>query len=356
MRWHATIVTVYLASIAAARPENLKPYKDLSKRGKARRLRNLAIKALASYDVQASDVQLAGLHTNALFRVRTANRTSYMMRIGEPGWRTDTDILSEAMWLQALNRDTDVGAPKPEPTRSGEFIVWASAEGVPEPRRCFLMSWVPGSQLEDRLTEENLFKMGVLFACLHEYSAGFSPPEGFTRRKMDTIYARGEEDVFFGDSYRDLFAAADRVILERTRDKVYQAFRELYADPTALRVIHNDLWHGNIKIYQGRLRPLDFEDTIWGYPVQDIAMALQDLMMDVKAEEFEALQSAFRQGYESRGQWPERYEGQIDTFRAGRMIWVANYVARFERKYLQEHIVWLAQEFRKFLDRGIIRK
>ena len=96
----------------------------------------------------------------------------------------------------------------------------------------------------------------------------------------------------------------------------------------------NDLHHDNIRIFHGRLRPFDFEDTIWGYPVQDIAMTLQDLMIEVRRDGFAPLQMAFRKGYESRGTWPESYEGQIETFRAGRMFWVANYVARFERGYL----------------------
>jgi Ser/Thr protein kinase RdoA (MazF antagonist) len=130
----------------------------------------------------------------------------------------------------------------------------------------------------------------------------------------------------------------------------------LYADPAGLRVIHNDLWHGNIKVHQGRLHPLDFEDTIWGYPVQDIAMALQDLMVDVERDAYAPLQIAFRRGYESVCSWPERYESQIDTFRAGRMLWVANYVARFERNYLTEHVEWLAEQFGRFLATGVIRK
>ena len=79
-------------------------------------------------------------------------------------------------------------------------------------------------------------------------------------------------------------------------------------------------------------------------------------MVDVEPDTYAPLQRAFRQGYESRGQWPESYEGQIDTFRAGRMLWVANYVARFERKHLREHIQRLAGEFERFLATGSIRK
>ena len=85
-------------------------------------------------------------------------------------------------------------------------------------------------------------------------------------------------------------------------------------------------------------------------------MALQHLMVDVAPDESEPFQGAFRAGYESSRKWPEQYEGQIDTFRAGRMIWVANYVARTQRKYLREHVDWLARQFKRYLDSGLIRK
>ena len=65
---------VYLASIAAAKRTAMKPYKSLIRQGKARRLRKLAINAFEFYGLDAIDVQLAGIHTNALFRVRTAGR------------------------------------------------------------------------------------------------------------------------------------------------------------------------------------------------------------------------------------------------------------------------------------------
>ena len=332
----------------------MRPFEKLTNRGKARRLRKLALRALDRYDLQVADVRLAGVYTNTLFRVRTREGPSYILRVCTPGWRTAGDLRSEAMWLRALHRDTEIGAPEPVPARNGDFIVEASAEGVPGPRRCLVMSWIPGPLLGSRLTKANLFKMGVLFAQLHEHGTGFAPPQGFTRRKMDHIYARGEEDVLF--ACHEAFTPYTREVLERTMAAVREAFERLYADPTGLQVIHNDLHHENIKIDRGRLRPFDFEDTIWGYPAQDIAMALQDLMMDVAPDAFEPLQRAFRDGYERRRPWPERYEGQIDTFRAGRMFWVANYVARFEREYLAGHVDWVAQRFEKFLETGRIRK
>ena len=173
---------------------------------------------------------------------------------------------------------------------------------------------------------------------------------------MDRIYARGENDVLFNQENIAAYTQSTRKTFERVLDKVIKAFKYLYAQPNGLRVIHNDLWHGNINVYRSRLHPLDFEDTIWGHPVQDIAMALQDLMTDVRPMDYDPLMGAFRDGYESIAPWPERYEGEIDTFRAGRMIWVANYVARYENTYLRKHLDAGAILFEGFLNTGKLRK
>lgn len=339
----------------------------LTKQGRVRRLRKLALNALAQYDLDVSGLRLAGAFTNTIFRVWGQLRNgfedhsakdssnSYILRVCFPGWRTETDLRSEAIWLQALDRDTDIGAPRPYAARNGEFLVTASASGVPEERHCLLMSWLPGSLLGKHLNAANLFKMGELFTRLHAHVAQFKPPPGFTQRKMDSLYARGEEDILFTDACADAFTPRSGKIFERVASRVNQTFASLYAQPDGLRVIHNDLWHDNIKLDHGRLRPFDFEDTIWGYPVQDIAMALQDLMRHVSPEAFEPLQDAFRCGYESLSPWPEHWPGEVDTLRAGRMLWVCNYVARFERQYLSKHIAWVTPIFERFLDSGLLR-
>ncbi len=334
----------------------MQPLETLSPRSKKVRLHKLACRALEQYDLEVTGLRLVGIFTNALFQVRTLDGPNYLLRICTPGWRTTKDLYSEAMWLQAIGRETDIGAPLPYPARNGEFLVEASSPGIPGPHCCMLMSWIPGVLLAKHLTEANLYKMGVLFARLHAHAATFSPPPAFTRRKMNRLYARGEEDILLSEECLEAFNPHNRDIFEATWAKVDTAFRNLYADLNGLRVIHNDLHHENIKIYHGRLYPLDFEDTLWGYPVQDIAMALQDLMMDISPEAYEPLFSAFRQGYESRAAWPETYAGQIDTFRAGRMIWVSNYVARFERPYLAEHIAWVSEMLERFLESGNLRK
>ncbi len=334
----------------------MKAFDQLTDRGRARRLRKLAINALGRYEFEVSDVRLVGVRDNALFRVRTAGGLSHIIRVCKPGWRSSVDLRSEVVWLRALGRDTDIGVPEPQADRNGNFIVKAWAEGVPGACHCVVTSWIPGVLLGNRLTEANLLKMGALFARLHEHAADFAPPKDFTRRRMDAVYVCGERQVLFGDSCRDAFTPRARDIFEQCRGKIDQAFERLYADPAGLRVIHNDLHHNNIKIHRGRLRPFDFEFTMWGYPVQDLAVALGGLMDRTSGDGFESFKRVFRAGYESIIEWPESYEGQVDAFLAGRMLWAANYVAQFERESLGEHVDCLAPQFERFLETGTIRK
>jgi len=314
------------------------------------------MEALTHFGVEPTQIKLVGTFTNILYRARATDGTPYALRICSPAWRTPEDTRSEVMWLQALADEPDIPAPVPVLTLAGEPYALASGDGIPEPRRCTLTSWLPGTPLGRRLTPENLVKMGALFARLHRHGAAFSPPIGFTTRRMASYIARDEADVLFSDACLAAMDAHTRDVLLGTRDIVLKAFEDLYADPTDLRVIHNDLWHDNIKVYRGRLYPLDFEDTVWGYPVQDLAMALQDLITDVAPGLYEPYARALREGYQAIAAWPEAYSGQIDQFRAGRILWVANYVATFQEQHIDEHLTRLTPQLERFLDTGEIRK
>ncbi len=301
------------------------------------------------------DLRLLGAFTNTLFRVRALDGRSYVLRICAPGWRDEEDLRAELAWLSALQSEPDIPAPVPLPARGGAGYVLATAPGL-QPLRCALFSWLPGVPLARRLSPQNLYKMGELFARLHRFSAAFTPPPGFTHRRMDSPFSRGEQALLFSDACQDALIPLTRDLLARTAARVQAAFARRYADSAGLRVIHNDLWHGNILVHRGRLYPLDFEDTLWGYPVQDLAMALHDLMNDVPADDFEPLQAALRRGYESLQPWPEAYPGEVDAFRAGRVLWVANYVAVHQRPHLADFLEGLAPQLARFLESGLLRK
>ncbi|MBN1661468.1 MAG: phosphotransferase [Anaerolineae bacterium] len=316
-----------------------KPYTDLTLVGQLRRLRDLAVAALGCYDLDRPELVYHGFDTNLLYRVATASGERFMLRLAVPSWRTFEDLRSEAMWLGALARDTQVPAPRIVPARTGEHVLPISHPGIPDTWHVSLMSWVPGRLLGRYLTERNLEKMGALFAELHHHGATWTPPAGFTTRRFEHWLSRGEQNLIIdgaqaagtGSEPAGLagLPAGARDVLERMHRHVEAAYAAI--DRADLRVIHCDLWHDNIKLYHGMLQPIDFEDTVWGFRVHDIAMAMLDLLEDTDDVRYAALLPAFRRGYAAHLAWPD---DPIEPFQIGRLLWKINWVAYCQPQWL----------------------
>ena len=285
----------------------------------------MAVDALRQFGVTAVSLKLIGTDTNLIYRVRTEDGRQFALRIANPNWRGVDTAVSEALWLDALARDTDIPVPQMLRTPAGDAVVFPQAAGAPTDRHAVLMSWLPGVLLGKRLTAKNITKMGELFAKLHQHGANWQPPAGFTTKKFDQYLSRGEENALFAEASLAVYDAQTETTLRQMSEAVSQTYAAL--DPADLRVIHCDLWHDNINIYRGQLTPFDFEDTIWGYRLHDMAMALLDLYEDVgDPAAYDRLLAAFRTGYEAYLPWPD---GEMELLMFGRLLWKTNWIARF---------------------------
>ncbi|TVQ28119.1 MAG: hypothetical protein EA382_02405 [Spirochaetaceae bacterium] len=297
-----------------------------------RRLRVLAERTLDQYDLPDPAIDYYGFETNLMYRVR-AGGSWYMMRLASPGWRTLVDLQSEALWLEALARDTTVGAPRVIPARDGRHVIPATHPGVPDPWNVTVMTYLPGRLLGHYLTEANLERMGALFAELHDHGAMWHRPPGFTNRRFDHWLSRGEPDLITGDDACALPPGGARDTIDRMHRLVKAAYASI--DPGDLRVIHCDLWHDNIKIHNGALCPFDFEDTVLGYRAHDIAMAMLDLLESTDEQRYPRLLAAFRSGYQASLSWPD---DPIEPFQIGRLLWKLNWIANEEPEWLSQSI------------------
>jgi len=105
--------------------------------------------------------------------------------------------------------------------------------------------------------------------------------------------------------------------------------------------------HDNIKVHRGVLCPFDFEDTVWGYRIHDIAMAMLDLWDEVDPSTYDRLLDAFRRGYTATSSWPD---GDLTMFQLGRYVWRLNWVARHRSDRMAGAIQATAHAFRHALD------
>jgi Ser/Thr protein kinase RdoA (MazF antagonist) len=304
----------------------MKDFYQLTYRGRALRLRRMAMVALQHYDLDVKRVRLLSNDLNGIFRVDLKSGKKLVLRVCLPepdSGHSLPEIRSEMMWLDALSRDTDLGVPTPLANHDGALVTTVEAEGVPQARHCVVFGWIPGPDLADRLTLENVEKLGALSAQLHAHAATFSPPPEFSIKTADSVFPFGDEAVLFDEAYRDLMPPQRRELFRRAAKRAEAALGALYADRRGLRVLHYDLHHWNVKVFRGRLYALDFEDLMWGFPVQGIAITFyywQDY------PQFGELREAFRRGYTQHAGWPEHVPGEIDTFIAARGLDLANFV------------------------------
>lgn len=59
------------------------------------------------------------------------------------------------------------------------------------------MTWIEGTNLSQKICNDNIYKMGQLLANLHELSSTYTPPSNFTKRTMNQVFARGEKYNLF---------------------------------------------------------------------------------------------------------------------------------------------------------------
>jgi len=295
----------------------------LTVRGRARRLRRVALAALRHYDLDVTRVRLVTNDMNGIFRVDTADGAKRILRVCRADGLAHSlaEIRSEAAWLHALARDTDLLIPAPLPTREGDFVVTVAAPGVPEPRHCIVFSWVPGRTISKQMTGEAIAQWGALTAALHEHAAAFQPPPDFSIPSYDKVFPFNEPITLFDEANRELLPPARRAVFEAVLAKVQEAVDRLKASGEPMRVLHGDLHQWNVNVHRGRAGAFDFEDLMWGWPVQDIATMLFYSHGEAR---YGAVREAFRRGYTSRRAWPEQIPGEMDTFIAGRGLVLAN--------------------------------
>jgi Ser/Thr protein kinase RdoA (MazF antagonist) len=301
----------------------MKPYSTLTVRGQARRLRALALNALAHYQLDVTRLRLVTNDMNGIFRVDTQDGGKYILRVTAPeGGHTRDHVTAEMDWLLALGRDTDLCVPRPLAARDRSLVVEASARGVSEARLCTIFSWVPGRDLAEKMTESNIAKLGELMAGLHAHAMTYRPPAGLSLLLFDCVFPFPEPVVLFEERYSGLFPLERRAVFEDAIAWAQGSIDKLKGRGEPVRILHGDLHQWNVRTAYGVLSPIDFEDLMLGWPVQDIATTFYYF----PSETYLSLKDAFQDGYTRHSPWPECSPGEIESFIAARGVGLANFI------------------------------
>jgi len=300
----------------------VKEFHDLTVIGRARRLRAVVGAALDHYDLDVARIRLITNETNGIFRVDTTDGAKHVMRVGLGGAIAHPagTVAAETEWLQALADETDLTVPVPLRTKEGESFVTVGARDVPDQRNVVVFSWLPGRLLDDRLSAESMRGYGALAATLHLHGLRHRPSGPGVLARYDRIDPFDEPFVLFEEDGAAM-PPGRLAVFTAAAERVDTAIRRLQTGGEPMRMLHGDLHIWNVMVSRSGLAPFDFEDLMWGWPVQDVATSLYYLWV---RPEFGSMLELFRAGYETVAEWPERHAGDVETFIAGRMIVLAN--------------------------------
>lgn len=270
----------------------------------AGRMQALARAALAQWDIEPQGLRLIKYRENAVFEVSAVDGRCYALRIHRSGYHTDAELRSELEWTRALAAD-GFDVPEIVPTRVGALFAVARHSGIPEPRQVDVFEWVQGRQLGsieeglagDADSHARTFRIvGALAARLHEQTARWKLPPGFTRHAWDAEGLMGERPYWGRFWELQALSDAERALLLRARDRMRGELAALERSPRVYGLIHADFVPENILIDGERVRVLDFDDAGFGWHMFEIATSLYFQMGEPY---FGAIRDALIEGYRS---------------------------------------------------------
>lgn len=303
----------------------MKPYEDLTPRGKLRRIQLLAQVALKAFGFTEARLRLIVDSGNTMYRVKAMDpspmerslyvENCYLLRLHWPGYHSDGAVDSELEWLHAL---CDAGLPVPQPitTKEGGLSTEVSVPGVPGARRCSLLRWVKGKMAIKLVRPWHMKVIGRLIAQLHNHASSWKQPLGFVRRHYD-------RNGLWGDNTGTNYTAGE--VWPRIPQRYFKDFQEVTMrverimndwgkGPDVYGLIHADLGtKANVLFHSGEARAIDFDDGGFGYWMYDLAVPLSDWEGE---DLWCAYRSALLEGYTEMRSIPAEQLGQLELFQA----------------------------------------
>jgi Ser/Thr protein kinase RdoA (MazF antagonist) len=282
------------------------------------RLERMAAEALPNWNAEGSKITPIKYRENAVFAIERPDGERFVLRIHRPGYRSDDQVRSEFVWMQAL-AGHGLLTPASLPTTGGQPFTHVSVDGVPEPRRTDMLTWIDGSPLGSieqgavggtKAKARNYRTLGEIAARLHDFGASWAPPADFGLPAWDADALVGENPEWGRFWELDCLSDAQRGCVLETRDRVYERLDDFGKAPDRYGLLHGDFLPENILMADGRAHLIDFNDAGTGWYLFEFATSLFFLQTD---PDFEIICKALMAGYGSVRAMPVDYERMMPT-------------------------------------------
>jgi Ser/Thr protein kinase RdoA (MazF antagonist) len=297
-----------------ARPAEQPPFDAMPHARKLECLRELAVGALANYEVGAANAPaLVNLSENATYRIDDPTHgRRWALRVHREGYHSKNAIASELAWLMALRSDGIVTTPVPVPGRDGALIQEAGHPAMPRPRNVVLFEWESGAEPseKDHLVEK-FEVLGEVTARMHGHSQRWRRPQDFERHVWDFDTSLGAHPHW--GRWRDGMGldAATEIVFARAAALIRSRLESFGKGPERFGLIHCDMRLANLLMDGDAVKVIDFDDCGFSWHLYDAATAVSFFEHDAQVP---GLMSAWVKGYRKFQALPAEDEAEIPTF------------------------------------------
>jgi Ser/Thr protein kinase RdoA (MazF antagonist) len=268
----------------------MKSYNELSRLGRLRRMRGLAVSALERYGLSSARLVLARHSGNTLYRVYSDERGDdhradglfesgqYLLRVHWTGYRDEAAVQLELEWLSAMREECDLPVPEPIRTLDGALHVRIASPDIPDPKCCSILRWVRGRRIGGRAVAKHYSAQGQLMAKMHNFSEAWSMPGPARPREYNHSGLLRDIPALCLpiDDIWSLLPAEYRGPFTSVSEQVRDAMETLGVGASVYGLIHADLGvDANLLFWHGHPRAIDFDEFGLGYWVYDLAVALE---------------------------------------------------------------------------------
>jgi Ser/Thr protein kinase RdoA (MazF antagonist) len=286
-------------------------YQDLDEAAQIAQVQELVPGILAQYGLQAKAIENVNHSFNSSFKITTDQGDELALRINLGSGKSTNEVLAEMQWLEQLSEEATVLAPVPLRTTTNELLISTRFEPLETETTAVLCKWIPGVEVGDEPTNEQLFALGQNMARLQIFAKNlsFEAPAflpTINRTLMNTednlrpAQPKQINDKLYGDILKGL-ELSDEVYARLSKDQ-------------ELLPIHADLHYGNAIQTVDQLAIIDFDDAGMGLPIQDLVISNYYIREDTEREKH------LKAGYASLLELPKISSEDYEILIMGRLI------------------------------------
>jgi Ser/Thr protein kinase RdoA (MazF antagonist) len=273
-----------------------------------------------------AEISLLNISENATYRMQDRiGGQDLVIRVHRPDYNTETEILSELAWIEALRRDGVVPTPRPIPAQDGSLLQTFS-DGHAR-RHVVAFEYMSGTEptVGSDLVEW-YGELGQITARLHHHSRAWQRPAHFVRKVWDFDRIIGP-NAHWGPWQAALGLTTDGSdILTRTHHLLASQTEAYGQSPDRFGLVHCDMRTANLLVDADRLGVIDFDDCGLSWFAYDFAAAVSFMEHEPVIPE---LMAAWIDGYRREAPLPPEQEAALPMFvmlrRMQLTAWIASH-------------------------------